>query len=193
VITPVVSGLQFVHRMTPPEAGRSNQSRHPSRPTLLSAIIGGVAATSLMTPVAYLAPTFQLQQLDFAAMLGSLVTNQATTPLSGTWLFGMLLHVANGSLLFPAIYAWLVYPTLGGPPWLRGVAYGVALWGLAQALVMPMAGMGVFSSATPRPVVALAWSLGTHLLYGAVLGAIATRRVARAIDEGARAEASHAA
>jgi uncharacterized membrane protein YagU involved in acid resistance len=143
-----------------------------------------------MTPVAYLAPTFQLQQLDFAAMLGSLVTNQ---PTATTWLFGMLLHFANGSLLFPVVYAWLVYPRLGGPPWLRGTAYGVALWGLAQAVVMPMAGMGVFSSAAPRPIAALAWSLSTHVLYGAVLGAIGTRRFVRAFDESARAEASHAA
>lgn len=82
---------------------------------------------------------------------------------------------------------------MGGPAWLRGAAYGVALWLVAQAVVMPLAGVGFFSMAKPRRLAALAWSLGTHLLYGVVLGAIATRRLARAIERDARDEIQPAA
>src|SRR5687767_13252682 len=89
------------------------------------AIVGGLAATSVMTPVAYLAPAFRLQQLDFAAMLGSLVTSQATPPVSGVWLLGMLLHFVNGSLIFPAIYVFVLYSVLPGPRWLKGATFGV--------------------------------------------------------------------
>ena len=168
-------------------------ARSGTRPNLLSAIIGGLAATSLMTPVAYLAPAFRLQQLDFAAMLGSLVANQTTPPVTGLWLLGMLLHFVNGSLIFPVVYAYVVYPGLGGPPWLRGVAYGIALWAIAQAVVVPLAGMGFFSSEATHPLAALAWSFGTHVLYGATLGAITTRRLARTIERDAREAADRAA
>jgi hypothetical protein len=157
-----------------------------SRPDLQAAIIGGLMATSVMTPVAYLSPVFRLQQLDFAAMLGSLVTNQTTPPVSGVWLLGMLLHFVNGSLIFPAVYAFVLYPVLPGPPWFKGATYGVALWALAQAVVLPLAGMGFFSSQATRPLAALAWSLGTHLLYGLVLGAVAAPWLARSIGQDVR-------
>jgi hypothetical protein len=153
-----------------------------ARPNLQIAIIGGLMATSVMTPVAYLAPIFRLHQLDFAAMLGSLVTNQTAPAVSGVWLLGMLLHFVNGSLIFPAVYAFVLYPVLPGPPWLKGATYSVALWALAQALVLPLAGMGFFSSEAARPLAALTWSLGTHLLYGVVLGTIAAPWLARAIE-----------
>lgn len=153
------------------------------KPNLQVAIIGGLAATSLMTPVAYLSA---LQPLDFASMLGSLVTSQPTVPVSAAWLFGMLLHLANGSLIFPAIYAYVLYPVLPGPPWLKGAIFGVMLWALAQALVMPLAGMGFFSRLVPGTATALAWSFGSHLLYGLVLGAIAAPWLARFIEKEAR-------
>ena len=171
---------------------RTGSSR-VARRGLLTVIMAGLAATSLMTPIAYLAPAFQLQQLDFAAMLGSLVTNQVAPSVSTPWLLGMLLHFVNGSLIFPVVYALVVYPRLGGPPWLRGVAYGVALWALVQIVVMPLAGLGMFSSATSRPGAALAWSFGTHVLYGAALGALATRRVARVLERRGRDAARRAA
>lgn len=154
-----------------------------SRPNLQAAIVGGLTATSVMTPVAYLSPAFGFQQLDFAAMLGSLVTSQTTPPVSGVWLIGMLLHFVNGSLIFPAVYAFVLYRVLPGPPWLKGSIYAIALWALAQALVLPLAGMGFFSSDTARPLAALAWSLGTHLLYGLVLGVVAAPWLVRSIEE----------
>ena len=158
-------------------------TRRITRPTLQTAIIGGLAATSLMTPVAYLSAAFQLQHPDFAAMLGAMVMHETTPPVSGAWLLGMLLHFVNGSLIFPAVYAFLLYALLPGPSWLKGTTYGVALWALAQTLVMPLAGLGVFSSQAIQPAAALAWSLGTHLLYGVVLGVIATPRLARSIEQ----------
>jgi vacuolar-type H+-ATPase subunit I/STV1 len=51
--------------------------------------------------------------------------------------------------------------------------WGVILWFLAQVMVMPMMGMGVFSSRTPEPAMAVLGSLMGHLIYGAILGALA--------------------
>ena len=50
----------------------------------------------------------------------------------------------------------------------RGALYAIAPWLVAQLMVMPMMGMGVFSGS-----VSLAMgSLIGHLVYGALVGAI---------------------
>lgn len=148
-------------------------------PKLLSALIGGLVATSVVTVLAYVGPALGLNPLDFAAMLGSLIVGRMAEPLA----IGLLIHLVNGSIIFPAIYVFVVSRVLPGPPWLKGMAWGIALWAIVQVVLVPMAGMGLFSSKAPHPMLAVAWSLATHVLYGVVLGAIARPRLERAIDE----------
>jgi uncharacterized protein DUF6789 len=148
-------------------------------PKLLSAIVGGLVATLIVTAIAYVGPALGLNPLDFATMLGSLIIGRMAEPS----VIGLLIHLVNGALIFPVIYVFLVYRLLRGPSWFRGMGWRIALWANVQFVLMPLAGMGLFSSRAPHPAVSVAWSLITHGLYGVVLGTIARPQLERAIHE----------
>jgi uncharacterized membrane protein YagU involved in acid resistance len=92
----------------------------------------------------------------------------------------MMMHFVNGTIIFPLIYAYLLYGWLPGSPTARGTAWGVILWVLAQVVVMPMMGGGFFSMAMGG-MMAAGGSLIGHLLYGSILGAIAGAPEARPV------------
>ncbi len=129
------------------------------------AALGGFTGTLVMTAMMYwVAPAMMGMRMDIAAMLGSM--------LGGSWAAGMAMHFVLGSVVFPAIYSYLLYERLPGSPAARGTLWGVILWVLAQVVVMPMMGGGVFSRAMGGAMAAFG-SLVGHLVYGALLGAIA--------------------
>jgi uncharacterized membrane protein YagU involved in acid resistance len=84
----------------------------------------------------------------------------------------MTIHFINGTIIFPLIYAYVLYGVLPGGPTVKGMTWGVILWLLAQSVVMPMMGGGFFS-ANAGGVMAVVGSLLGHLIYGGLLGAIA--------------------
>lgn len=135
------------------------------KPSIQRAIAGGFTATVVMTIVMYAGPMMGMPKMDVAGMLGSL--------LGGNWWLGMIEHFINGSIIFPFIYAYLLYSVLPGQPWFKGALWGLALWFLAQTMVMPLMGMGFFSVLTPEPGMAVVGSLIGHLIYGVILGAFA--------------------
>ena len=96
-------------------------------------------------------------------MLGSM--------LGGSWAAGLAMHIVKGTVVFPLVYGYLLVSRLPGPPVLRGALWGTALWLIAQAMVMPMMGAGLFSAAAGGMVAAVG-SLVGHLLYGAILGTV---------------------
>jgi formate/nitrite transporter FocA (FNT family) len=129
------------------------------------AMLGGVVGTAMMTAMMYfVAPMMTGMPMDIAAMLGSM--------LGGSWTAGMAMHVMLGTVVFPLAYAFGVVGWLQGPPIARGLAWGGLLWLLAQVVVMPMMGAGVFSSQMGGLMTA-AGSLMGHLVYGGLLGGIA--------------------
>jgi uncharacterized membrane protein YagU involved in acid resistance len=134
------------------------------------AALGGFVGTLVMTAMMYLVAPMMGLHMDIAAMLGSL--------LGGSWAAGMVLHFVNGTLIFPAIYAYAVAEVLPGPPVIKGSIWGIVLWVLAQVVVMPMMGGGLFSSAMGGMMAAMGSLIG-HLLYGGLLGAIAGTSEAR--------------
>ena len=137
------------------------------KPNTGKAILGGFVGTVLMTLMMYYAaPLMMGQKMDIAAMLGSMMGN--------SWMLGMMAHFVDGTLLFPLIYAFVLYRLLPGGPWLKGVLWGLILWLLAQVMVMPMMGGGFFSS-NMGGMMAATGSLIGHLIYGAALGGIAGR------------------
>ena len=135
-----------------------------THPTLSRAILGGAAGTAVMTAMMYMVAPMMGLNMDIAAMLGSM--------MGGSWTAGMMVHIVNGAILFPAVYALGVYAFLPGPPLVKGLSWGAALWLVAQVVVMPMMGGGLFSSAMGG-MMAAAGSLMGHLLYGGALGLIA--------------------
>jgi hypothetical protein len=148
-------------------------------------ILAGVVATLVMTLMIYAAPHLGGPRMDIAAMLGSrLHGGQMPAPLSSYWRIGLMMHVINGAILFPLLYAFLLYPLLPGRPWVKGVTWGLILWFLQEAMVMPMMGKGFFSAKAPNPMMAVMAGLMAHLIYGAILGALAGPQVQRETQQG---------
>jgi hypothetical protein len=131
-------------------------------PSISRSLLGGFVGTVAITMMMYLvAPMMLSHPMDIAKMLGSM--------LGDNWWAGMVMHFANGTLIFPLIYAFLLYGVLPGSPAVKGITWGVVLWFLAQVVVMPMMGAGFFSGS----VMAAMGSMIGHVAYGWFLGWIA--------------------
>jgi len=131
-------------------------------PRVSRSILGGFAGTVAMTMMMYLvAPMMLGHPMDIAKMLGSM--------LGDNWWAGMVLHFVNGTVIFPLIFALLLYGVLPGSPAVKGISWGVALWLLAQVVVMPMMGAGFFGNSA----MAAMGSLIGHVAYGWLLGWLA--------------------
>ncbi len=134
------------------------------RPSTVKAILGGFVGTIAMTLMMYLvAPMMLGRPMDVAAMLGGM--------LGGSWMMGMVGHLINGTVIFPLLYAYLLYRILPGFPWVKGMIWGLILWFLSQALITPMMGGGMFS-AKAGGLMAVMASLIAHAIYGVLLGEI---------------------
>ena len=130
----------------------------------VKAMLGGFSGTIVMTLMMYfVAPVMTGQSMDIAEKLGTMLGN--------SWIMGMIAHWVNGVLVFPTIYVSLLVPLLNIHHVLRGMIWGIILWLIAQAMVMPMIGAGFFSA--NLGVKAVVASLISHIIYGVLLGAIA--------------------
>lgn len=131
------------------------------KPNLGRVILGGFAGTLAITFLMYIgAPMMGLPKMDIAAMLGSML---------GGWSTGMVMHFLNGTIIFPLIYAYLLFGKLPGAPYMKGIIWGITLWVLAQLAVMPMMGAGIFGLKMAGMMSAVT-SLVGHVVYGALLG-----------------------
>lgn len=137
------------------------------RPDVGKALLGGFLGTAVMTGMMYwVAPLMLPGPMDIAGMLGGM--------LSVSWTVGMVIHFVNGTVIFSLVYALVLYGVLPGQPWMKGSLWGIALWVLAGLLIMPMAGAGVFWTNVGGAMPAML-SLVGHVVYGAILGAVAGR------------------
>jgi uncharacterized membrane protein YagU involved in acid resistance len=141
-----------------------------THPTFARAVVGGFVGTVVMTAMMYMVAPMMGLPMDIAARLGSM--------LGGSWIAGMMMHFINGAVIFPALYVFALYAHLPGSPAVRGTVWGVALWLVAQTVVMPMMGAGLFSSAMGGVMAAMGSLIG-HVLYGSLLGVIASAPQAR--------------
>jgi uncharacterized membrane protein YagU involved in acid resistance len=141
-----------------------------TNPTLSRAMMGGLVGTMAMTSVMYFVAPMMGLHMDIAAMLGSM--------LGGNWAAGLMMHFLNGAVIFPALYVYVLYARLPGSGALKGTVWGLALWLVAQVVVMPMMGAGLFSSAMGGTMAAMG-SLAGHILYGSLLGVIASAQQPR--------------
>jgi uncharacterized membrane protein YagU involved in acid resistance len=123
------------------------------------AVAGGLAATAVMTALMLMAPVMGLPPMNVGAMLGSV--------MGGSHFLGWMGHFVIGTFLAIA-YAIFFAGRLPGPGFVRGALYGLVPWIMAQLVVMPMMGAGVFGGSFG----AAFGSLMGHLVYGAVLGAV---------------------
>ena len=136
-----------------------------THPTFARAALGGFVGTLVMSGMMYVVAPLMGLHTDIAAMLG--------TMLGGSWTVGMMMHFVNGSVIFPAIYTYVLFAHLPGSPAIRGTIWGIVLWLIAQTVVMPMMGAGLFSTAMGGGMAAMGSLIG-HILYGSLLGVIAS-------------------
>jgi hypothetical protein len=154
------------------------------RPNIAKSILGGFLGTVAITFMMYVvSPMMMGMRMDIAAMLG--------TVLGIGWTGGMALHFVNGTVIFPLIYALVLYQWLPGGPAVKGLAWGGVLWLLAQTVVMPMMGGGFFSAQAGGAMAAVGSLLG-HAVYGAILGALAGEAEPVAAGAGTRPQQPHA-
>ncbi|MCR4337684.1 MAG: hypothetical protein NUV91_07770 [Candidatus Omnitrophica bacterium] len=127
-------------------------------------ILAGFIATLVMTVMMYMAPKMGMPKMDVAGMISGM--------MKMPWMIGMIMHFMLGVVVFPFIYVYVLADKLPGSGALRGIIWGLILFVLAQSMVMPMAGMGIFSSASPQQMLMVMGSLIGHIVYGAILGKI---------------------
>lgn len=136
------------------------------RPSIGKAIVAGLLATIVLTLIMYfVAPMMLGAPMDVAKMLGDM--------LGIGWTAGMIVHFINGTIVFPLIYVYVLYKILPGAPWMKGLIWGLILWLIAELVVTPMAGGGIFHSNAPNPLMAVMAGLMGHAVWGAVFGAVA--------------------
>jgi Na+/proline symporter len=123
--------------------------------------LGTIIVTCMMT---FASPTLIGGPADLAAMLAGL--------LGGSWLAGMGMHFMVGTLVLPATYVALLDRRLPGGPAVRGMAWGLTLWLVAQTILIPVGGGGFFSAELGGLHI-VTDSLVGHLAYGLVLGVLA--------------------
>lgn len=134
------------------------------RPEVDRTLSGGLLGTVTITIAMYwVAPLVLGSAMDVASMLAGF--------FGVSWGAGMLIHFVDGALIFPLVYRE-VYRVLPGASWVRGALWGTLLWLLAETVVMPVMGAGLFHASAGGALAAAASLLG-HLLYGATLGAVA--------------------
>lgn len=134
------------------------------KPNIGKAVLGGVAGTMAMTFLMYVGgPMMEMPKMDVAAMLGGML---------GGWTMGMMMHLVNGIVIFPLIYALILFNRLPGAPALKGLVWGAILWVVAQVIVMPMMGAGLFGLNSGSAMSAVGSLMG-HVIYGTLLAWIA--------------------
>lgn len=126
---------------------------------LVRTLLAGLAATLVMTVIMLMAPAMGLPPMNVGAMLGSV--------MGGSLILGWMGHFLIGAGLAVG-YAALFAERLPGSPMLRGAIFSLLPWLMAQVIVMPMMGMGLFSGS----ISAAGGSLIGHVVYGLVLGLV---------------------
>jgi hypothetical protein len=130
--------------------------------TLLRAWFAGFVATMIITLMVYfVSPDLTGGPSDLAALLAGL--------MGVSWVAGLGAHFLIGTVVLPSVYLLLQNRLLTGGAAVRGMTWGLLLWVLSQAIVIPATGGGFFSQ-NGGGLRAVFDSLLAHLLYGLVLG-----------------------
>jgi hypothetical protein len=129
---------------------------------IVRACRAGFIATTIVTFMIYfVSPYMTVGPSDIAGMLVGM--------LSLSWIFAIGVYYLIGALIMPVVYARFLNPHLGGGPVLRGLTWGVLLWLVSQAIVVPATGGGMFSSDAGGLRMVFESLIG-HLVYGLVFG-----------------------
>ena len=133
------------------------------KPQFGRAIVGGLVGTIVMTLMMMFVAPMMGVHMDIAKNLADMTGSSHAV--------GLAVHLLNGTIIFPAIFVFVLFRFIPGTALVKGLLWGGILWAMLEVLVMPMMGMGVFGSSGPGMKGAVA-ALLAHLVYGASLGGI---------------------
>ncbi|MGE0460799.1 MAG: hypothetical protein AB7Q16_05475 [Vicinamibacterales bacterium] len=151
---------------------RPTSLTHDAALTAASGFLAVLAITTTM----YLLPAVGLPQVDLPIWIARLFVSGPVA----VGALGLAVHLAVG-LAYAWLYVTRVEPRLAASPAVAGLTYGLALWGFAQVVAVPLlgaAGHALASGPAVTPGV-LSWHLGAgaaaaslcaHASYGLVLG-----------------------
>lgn len=127
-------------------------------------LAAGFAATIVLSPL--------MVVKKMAGLVTELDVFVAAAQFMGGWAPSVvwIAHFAIGTLAWGGLFAVLDPYLPGDRYWVRGIVFGVGAWLLLMTFVMPVAGVGLFGMQIGwlAPVV----TLGTHVVFGAVLGGV---------------------
>lgn len=126
-------------------------------------VTAGLAGTFAFTVIMFLGPMMGLPKMDMGNMLGIM---NPIMPMP--YLIGWMMHFVIGIVL-TGIYGAYFLSILPYDGWKRGLIWSLVPFLIAQIMVMPMMGMGLFSGGN---LLMIMGSLFTHSAYGAVAGAV---------------------
>lgn len=127
------------------------------------AVVAGLIGTFAMTIIMLMAPLIGMPPMPIGKMLAGFMGIPEV--------LGWIAHFMIGTVL-ALIYAFIFVSKLKGNGFVRGAIYGLLPWFVAQIMVNPMMGAGVFAINTLSPFLMVMGSLIGHLVYGAVLGGV---------------------
>lgn len=126
---------------------------------LKSSLLAGLVATAAMTILTVVAPMMGMPKMDIPGMLSGFMGTGRMVGWGAHLMVGLVLAIGFG-LFF--------YERLQFNSAIRGAMFAMIPWLMAQLVMMPMMGMGLFSGS----MLMAGGSLMGHLVYGMVLGAI---------------------
>jgi hypothetical protein len=128
-----------------------------------SILKGGLIATAAMTLLMMVAPMMGMPKMPIGEMLAGFMG----IPVA----FGWIAHFMIGVVL-AAAYVVFWKDRLSVKPAVKGMLFALIPFFMAQIIVMPMMGAGLFSMNSGAPMMMVMGSLIGHLVYGAVLGIV---------------------
>jgi uncharacterized membrane protein YagU involved in acid resistance len=141
-----------------------------NKPNLPKAIGAGIVGTIAMTMMTMVAPMMGMPEMNIPKMLSDFMGMPA--------ILGWAAHFMIGTT-FGLVYVYIFLSKLPGHQIFKGTIFGLFPWLLAQIMVNPMMGAGIFALNTPAPLMMVMGSLIGHLVYGTVLGAVYGFRTSR--------------
>lgn len=121
----------------------------------------GILATFIMTAVMLAAPMMGMPKM----LIGNMLAHFMGIPVALGW----IAHFMIGTLI-AGNYILLFRNRVHLKPALSGALFSLIPFFMAQLIIMPMMGAGVFSSHTTAPVAMVMGSFIGHIIYGITLG-----------------------
>lgn len=132
-------------------------------------IVAGLAATVTVSVLEVVNLLFLKWFTPFPTIIANIVG------MGGTPAVGWVLHFLAGTLILGPLFAILCDRLPTDTPETKGILFAVGAW-VAAMLLMVMVGDRM---AFGQNIMTIGWMLGTHAVFGIVLGNVYARLVAR--------------